>query len=346
MLREDKTDVSAKAALVQQAYEDLADELQRTPAWSADWEQAFDHLESYIFEQTAQEYTSSIYLYRWRCLWRSVLARDLQDARKDEVLEDCIRAMQHLPIDALWDVEPDKSVDGIAEQAKLIIMQLNDVGTPKDKLDLLVRFCKFVVKGLGEAGILTDSDHVIPMVMYTLVSAKAPLLVANLAYIRRFRCRHRIDGESLFSLTTVIAAVQSISNLNTKHPEALFPDDEDAVLKKSASMTLVQPISDLTQNVYKTFISIPTNFTMAVTDTLKLRSVRLKSSSSSSTCPVRRQSSFVNVEPSSLGGDGQAKAFQERILATNSVDELTLGDVAHMFLDYKRLLASIHYDKK
>lgn len=276
-----------------------------------------------------------------------MLARDLHDARKDEVLEDNINAMQHLTIDALWGVEPDKSVDGIAERARLIIMQLNDYSTPKDKLDLLVRFCKFVVKGLGEAGILTDNDHVIPMVMYTLVNAKAPLLIANLAYIRRFRCKHRIDGESLFSLTTVIAAVQSIFNLNSKHPEVLFPDDDsNVVLKKSTSMTFVQPITDLTQNVYKTFVSIPTNFTMAVTDTLRLRSVRLKSSSSSSTCAARRQSSFVNVEPSFVGGDAQTMAFQERILATNSVDELTMGDVAQMFLEYKRLLASIQYDKK
>lgn len=57
ILREDKADVDMKATLVQQAYEELAEELRRIPLWTADWEQAVDYLEAYIFGRTAQEYS-------------------------------------------------------------------------------------------------------------------------------------------------------------------------------------------------------------------------------------------------------------------------------------------------
>ena len=82
-----------------------------------------------------------------------------------------------------------------------------------------------------------------------------------------------------------------------------------------------------------------------------MRSARIKSGSSSSIANVsqgdvgRRKSSFVEISAPILDDDSELRALQERILATNNVEDLTLGEVAQMFIDYKRLLASLQYKK-
>lgn len=195
--------------------------------------------------------------------------------------------------------------------------------------------------------ISTDSDHVLPMVMLTVMRARVPLLVANLAYIRRFRCRHCVDGQAEYAMTTLVAAIQTIINLDTKHPITLFPE-QDMRLKKSTSF--VQPLSDLTSNFFNNVTSFPKNVSLAVRDTFTLRSARIKASSSSSLTNVnrdsgRRKSSFIEIDVPLLDDDMEMQAFQERILAMNSVENLTLADVAQMFVDYKRLLAALQHRK-
>ena len=200
---------------------------------------------------------------------------------------------------------------------------------------------------MEKEGINTDSDHVLPIVMLIVMRAKVPLLVANLAYIKRFRCRHRIDGYSEYSMTTLIAAVQTIINIDTKHPIILFPE-QDPRLKKSTSF--VQPLSDLTSNILNNVTSFPKNVSLAFKDTFTLRSARIKTSSSSSLANInsdvgRRKSSFIEVNTPLLDDDFEMQVFQERILATNNVEDLTLGEVAQMFVDYKRLLAALQHRK-
>lgn len=200
---------------------------------------------------------------------------------------------------------------------------------------------------MEKEGIDTDSDHVLPMVMLTVMRAKMPLLVANLAYIRRFRCRHRMDGYAEYSMTTLIAAVQTIINLDTKHPIILFPE-QDMRLKKSTSF--VQPLSDLTSNILNNVTSFPKNVSLAFKDTFTLRSARIQASSSSSLTNInkdagRRKSSFIDINTPLLDDDLEMQAFQERILATNNVEDLTLGEVTQMFIDYKRLLAALQHRK-
>ena len=187
-----------------------------------------------------------------------MLARDVEDARKDEALEENIKATEHFNIGALCEMDGKRmeACEGIAQKASEVLRGITKVNDPVGKLAAIVKFNGMIVEMMEGEGITTDSDHILPLVMLTVMRARVPLLVANLAYIRRFRCRHRIDGNAEYSMTTPdCTGPETIVNIDTKHPIILFPEHDMRLEKKSTSF--VQPLSDLTSNILNNVTAFP-----------------------------------------------------------------------------------------
>lgn len=76
-----------------------------------------------------------------------MLARDVEDARKDEALEENIRATEHFNINALCEMGEGKieNCEMIATEASKVLRGIIGVNDPLGKLTAITKFNKTVI---------------------------------------------------------------------------------------------------------------------------------------------------------------------------------------------------------
>lgn len=270
-----------------------------------------------------------------------MLAREPDDATRDEKLELASTVLadgKHQLINEVTDA----------------FSRLSNEQLPSQKIQAIVDVCHGLVKEMECNEIPVDGDHLIPMLSDSIVVLRPKLLISNLAFARRFRCRHCIDGKARYAMTSFAVAIQGILNesgvvegTDSAMLDALlpFPADHfprDSIMQtggtsledRVGSLLTLRPISDFSASLVNSFTAIPRQLTAVMTQTFR--------SSSSSTALLHNGD---EMRPKRRLEGRSLDAFQERILSCNSVEDLSVADVRDMLVDYKRLLARHHFNK-
>lgn len=81
---------------------------------------------------------------------------------------------------------------------------MKDVKLPKEKLELLFKFCNRVMEEVGKGGENQNADAFIPALMFSLIKIKPPHFISDLRFIQRFRPHSRLTGEAAYMLTSIV----------------------------------------------------------------------------------------------------------------------------------------------
>ena len=92
-------------------------------------------------------FKSNSILFYILLIYCSVLARDVEDARKDEALEENIRSTEHFKINALCEIKGEKVevCERIASEASNVLRRIIGVNDPVGKLAVIIEFNKTVI---------------------------------------------------------------------------------------------------------------------------------------------------------------------------------------------------------
>lgn len=265
----------------------------------------------------------------------SVLARELEDARRDEQFEQVVQSMQPPCNDGIL----NSMKENIGKQLK----QLNTLLSPRQKSLCLHKIIVTVMEGLKEQGRGTDGDALIPILIDLIAICKPACFASTLLYIRRFRCVPCMLGTEQYTLTTFRAVLQAILGEDillhqidlSKQSKITTPSDNDnkPFLQRSASS-----IAELSTNVFYSVAAMPKSISTAFQNTLLPRKAVNNEMND-------KDKVLTPTRLLLLGDAEELAAFEERILGCNDFASLTIYDLQAMFVDYKRLLASLKHNK-
>ena len=129
----------------------------------------------------------------------------------------------------------DLQIDEWMSKARDGLFKMNDVKSPKEKLEHLAATHKSIVDMLTKFHQSSSSaDEILPTLIYTLITTppEGINVISNLNFTQRFRAANKIDGEAAYCLTNLEAA---ISFLETVDLASLRSDEALEGPPKSAS---------------------------------------------------------------------------------------------------------------
>lgn len=241
------------------------------------------------------------------------------------------------PEEAHWDDLLDRALQGESQSARNEgpFGRLAEAEVPRLKLEAVIGICHGVVEEMirdEEGDAVIDGDHLIPRLVDAMQKCRPRLLITNMSFIRRFRCRHALDGKARYAMTSFAVAIQSILEESGAKDDGqqlakLLLPPISSQLRTSAvasgfmgkGLLALQPITDFSHSLVHGFTSFPRQVMTAI------------SGSSAATANTRTPN--------------QLDAFQERMLSCNSVEELSVADAEELLADYKRLLAKHRFNK-
>ncbi|KAJ3161902.1 hypothetical protein HDU88_007133 [Geranomyces variabilis] len=112
------------------------------------------------------------------------------------------------------------------EVAQAELLRVNGFRAPRDKLIILQNTSQIVVDLIGKVSSSTaGNDHLLPVLILTILRANPPNLIANIKYIMRFRNQAELEkGNNQFCVTNMMSAVSFIYNMSAKSL-TLTPDE-------------------------------------------------------------------------------------------------------------------------
>ncbi|TPX54761.1 hypothetical protein PhCBS80983_g05776 [Powellomyces hirtus] len=112
------------------------------------------------------------------------------------------------------------------EVAQAELLRVNGFRAPRDKLIILQNTSQIVVDLIGKASASSaGTDHLLPVLILTILRANPPNLIANIKYIMRFRNQAELEkGNNQFCVTNMMSAVSFIYNMS---PKSLTLNEEE-----------------------------------------------------------------------------------------------------------------------
>ncbi|KAJ3156803.1 hypothetical protein HDU86_003569 [Geranomyces michiganensis] len=104
------------------------------------------------------------------------------------------------------------------EVAQAELLRVNGFRAPRDKLIILQNTSQIVVDLISKVSSSTaGNDHLLPVLILTILRANPPNLIANIKYIMRFRNQAELEkGNNQFCVTNMMSAVSFIYNMSAK----------------------------------------------------------------------------------------------------------------------------------
>ncbi|KAF2862725.1 hypothetical protein K470DRAFT_212063 [Piedraia hortae CBS 480.64] len=137
-----------------------------------------------------------------------------EDVERDEVLA------QKMGIYG-WIEEEHLDIRPIGEKGKRFLslaqkelLKINTYRAPRDKVICVLNCCKVIFGFLKNAQVDQSADSFVPLLIYTVLSARPEHLVSNVQYIWRFRNQEKLNGEAGYYMSSLSGAVTFIENLD------------------------------------------------------------------------------------------------------------------------------------
>ncbi|KAI8807927.1 hypothetical protein BJ742DRAFT_810042 [Cladochytrium replicatum] len=105
------------------------------------------------------------------------------------------------------------------------LKRINSFRAPRDKLTILQNTLQLVVELIEKNNSKASSDHLLPVLILTIIRANPPNLISNVKYVMRFRNAQQLErGPTQYCLTNMMSAVSFIYNVTLN---ALTLTDEE-----------------------------------------------------------------------------------------------------------------------
>ena len=226
------------------------------------------------------------------------------DKLQDEILKSRIEKARH-------EADSDESDNWDA---------LNTSKTPKEKLSFIVSKVKLIAEQTD------DADAILGKIIDELLTNSPEGLISNLRFIQRFRNHDALTGESAYTMTLIMAAIQQIDK--TAGAE---PGEESALVYSLVAASSTSSLPNVESSSSASFMSavfstigfVPRAITSAFTDTISKRA-------STSSIPAMHEQKDDACD--------DMQAFRREILSIDDYTKLTIEQVKRMFHDYQKII--------
>lgn len=136
-------------------------------------------------------------------------SQDSDDFEKDKVLSRKISLYCWIEPVHL-DIKVSASGNSI-EAACSELKRLNDFKAPKDKLICILNCCKIIYGIITEEG---SADDFLPLLIFIIIKSDTENLYTNVQYIYNYRNPSKLESESSYYLTNILAAASFVEKLD------------------------------------------------------------------------------------------------------------------------------------
>lgn len=278
---------------------------------------------------------------------------------QDKVLLDKMERLdtaeqeEKLKAEKIWD-------DASQLEAKQILDELEEIRTPKGKLQNMMNLMKMCYEKIRSGAQISNADALLPVLMLALIKAKPKHLVSDLRFIQRFRNHSKLTGEVAYNLTNVLAVVslmqgaqvdkineqgESIYTLVSRSTSQIKIEDGELKSVPESPSMLMRPLTELT-NVFTKVTTYPRAISSAVVDTFRRSKTTEEISASRPVGSKWTERAVKHPDTGELMAeeDLEIRAFRHRVMSLEKYDELKVKEVPMMFADYKKLLMTFHFE--
>ena len=153
-------------------------------------------------------------------VWPRTFAASEEDRDRDERYSRLAHALSFVDLSTLMgqDVTPDEALLSIAVGE---LLRMDRYKAPRDKLLCLVNVKTLVedivVAAARQGAAIGGADAFFPVLLLVVIRARLPRLASNIEYIRRFRGRSRLSGQSDYMLCNLESAAVYLDTVDWKH---------------------------------------------------------------------------------------------------------------------------------
>lgn len=165
-------------------------------------------------------YLQGLEKYIMSKVWPRTFAACAEDRDRDERYSRLAHALSFVDLSTLMgqDVIPDEA---LVTTAVGELLRMDRYKAPRDKLLCLVNvktLVEDVVVAAARAGAAVGgADAFFPVFLLVVIRARLPRLASNVEYIRRFRARARLSGQSDYMLCNLESAAVYLDTVDWKH---------------------------------------------------------------------------------------------------------------------------------
>ncbi|KAF8315372.1 hypothetical protein DL93DRAFT_2196365 [Clavulina sp. PMI_390] len=135
------------------------------------------------------------------------------DLERDGVLRQRISLFSWVRPEHL-DISSSEGSQGFTTLAQAEVLKINQYKAPRDKLICVLNCCKVIFGLLRHLREGEGADAFVPLLIYVLLKANPPHLLSNVEYINRFRHPSRLQSESGYYFSSLMAAISFIETMD------------------------------------------------------------------------------------------------------------------------------------
>ncbi|PSC72702.1 vacuolar sorting-associated 9A-like [Micractinium conductrix] len=153
-------------------------------------------------------------------IWRQTFGAWPEDRERDERYQRLMQALGFVDLPTLMgvDVTPDESLLGLAQAE---VLKMDRYKAPRDKLLCLVNvktMVENIVQLAARAGAsIGGADAFFPVFLFAVLRSRLPRLASNVEYVKRFRCRPRLNGQFDYMLCNLESSAMWLDTVNYEH---------------------------------------------------------------------------------------------------------------------------------
>lgn len=265
-------------------------------------------------------------------------SRDADDAMQDELL---LRKLHQLESVQLLDLTgppapPQDHAGFDCDALAHVLASVDDARTASAKLALLREICVTCATHDRDT---SGADCLLPRLSFLLIRARPPRLHSNLRFVQRFASPAQITGEAVYVMTNWNAVLEVIDGLVRERCVPALPDDKSLYnLVAGASSAPTGPFASMASSVMSSIGQVPKAIGQAVASGFT-RKPGAPGALEAPVLPASAPLDHHKYSPHCLPPPTQDLIdFRERLLATNSINDLQVRDLPVLLEDYKNLL--------